>query len=125
MKSDIYKTLVTFSEKHGYAEVEAACKRFLREGRRVGITPTKRTSISRSLVKKLWIKQGGVCARKNHAVELKDATADHFESLNQGGLDKPSNLRMVCKPCNSSKRDNTPMRESKKTGRTIKEALPR
>lgn len=126
----IYALMVAWAKSHGTASVDEAVRKWKKEGKyAVGLEATKRVQMStqkrRSLTRKLWIKQGGVCARMNHAVELRDATIDHFESLNRGGKEELSNYRMVCGPHNASKSDNDVMQESRKTGMTILEAIPK
>jgi 5-methylcytosine-specific restriction protein A len=39
------------------------------------------------------------------AHEASDLTADHIVSKARGGSDEPSNVQVLCRPCNARKRD--------------------
>jgi 5-methylcytosine-specific restriction endonuclease McrA len=57
--------------------------------------------------------QGGKCAccRKRHKL-----TVDHIVPLVKGGSNWPSNLQMLCRPCNSSKSAKDPIRFMQERG---------
>lgn len=117
--------LKDYGREHGEKIVEVACQRYLKRSKYEGVKPTKYKRPNKALVKKLWARQNGICARMNHPVALEDATVDEFIPRNGGGLCVERNQRMVCKSHNSAKGDNTPMEESKRTGSTILEQLPK
>lgn len=129
LKSTLLDFLASYASQHGYQIVEQACREYLRNGRKAGVVPTKRKTFStagrRSLTLKLWKRQKGICARVRHPVAFEEATIDHFEPVRNGGAENPRNYRMVCREHNSAKGDNTPLEESRKTGATIYEMMPK
>ena len=56
-----------------------------------------------------WVRRfGPLCPgwrRRPHWVAIKDLTVDHIRPKSQGGSDRPSNLRVRCRSCNSRKHD--------------------
>jgi hypothetical protein len=125
----VFDYLKRKAETLGVSTVMHDVRRFIKESGKFGVTPTKRIQMStqkrRALTKKLWIKQGGVCARIKHPVLLEDASIDHFEPLNGGGEESERNYRMTCLNHNLSKSDRSPLEESKKLGSTILDQMPR
>jgi 5-methylcytosine-specific restriction endonuclease McrA len=57
---------------------------------------------SRDLFVQLVVRDGPTCAKCGTTDNL---TVDHIVPLARGGSDELSNLQLLCKPCNSSKRD--------------------
>jgi len=125
----IYNYLVRAAEQHGIATVQHAVARFNRDKRKLYGTGTeaseaaKRPFIKRSWVRRAWIKQGGCCARCGQALALKDAQGDHIQPWSVYQLHTARNIAALCRPCNSSKGNKTPMEESKASGRLITEML--
>lgn len=54
------------------------------------------------LEKKEWI-----CPYCNEDKDLKNSVAEHIHPIKKGGLSTPQNMVLICKTCNSNKRDLT------------------
>lgn len=60
--------------------------------------------------------QGGKCACCGKKRKL---TIDHIKPLTKGGSNWPSNIQMLCQPCNSSKKDRDPVEHRQSLGMLI------
>jgi 5-methylcytosine-specific restriction endonuclease McrA len=59
-------------------------------------------------VEALWVAQDGKCANPHCATPLAvSCTVDHKVPLTRGGSHWPSNLQLMCHPCNASKGSKT------------------
>lgn len=59
-------------------------------------------------IDRLWDEQCGICAAPHCDTPLVvSCTVDHKQPLSRGGSNWPTNLQLLCKPCNSSKHDKT------------------
>lgn len=65
--------------------------------RRATTQKSKRTYISIQAKREIWRKAQSQCeiCKSNYALEI-----DHIKPLAQGGTNKPTNLRLLCKSCN-------------------------
>ena len=63
-----------------------------------------RKPISKAKIIAAMQKSGGACVACGSPDQLQ---VDHIEPHSRGGTDDIENLQMLCKPCNSSKRDKT------------------
>lgn len=55
----------------------------------------------------LYQRQGGKCAGCAVKLPMRQLAVDHVKPFSKGGSDKPSNLQLLCTPCNSIKKDGT------------------
>jgi 5-methylcytosine-specific restriction endonuclease McrA len=52
-------------------------------------------------------RDGLLCYLCGNLLTEKQATLEHVQPITRGGNDKPENIKIACKSCNSSKRDKT------------------
>lgn len=62
-------------------------------------------NLARSLLDKVYLRDGGICWIGEHWVPRPDATLDHVTPLAAGGGDTPANLRLACRSHNSQRGD--------------------
>lgn len=84
----------------------------------------KRDELTEAQKYRLYRRQDGKCWRCKIPFPISELTDDHLESINKGGGNQWSNRRLLCGKCNSEKRDNDLVRESKLTGDTILDMIP-
>jgi 5-methylcytosine-specific restriction endonuclease McrA len=53
--------------------------------------------------RRIYAEQEGICLGCKKPFPFEQMTADHIVALANGGSDWPSNIQMLCRPCNSSK----------------------
>ena len=107
----------------GAKMVRDACKKYLMSRTYSGELKEVRRPMNRKWVMEAFFKQNAECARCHCKLYPHQATGDHIIPLNRGGKHTKSNIRCLCKSCNSSKGDNTLYKESKLTGQTFREQL--
>jgi 5-methylcytosine-specific restriction endonuclease McrA len=64
--------------------------------------PPSRDRIPEDVKLVVWTRDGGVCVKCGAARELQ---FDHVIPFARGGSNEPTNLQILCKPCNLAKRD--------------------
>ncbi len=62
----------------------------------------------------LYERQKGRCAGCREKLPMKVLQVDHVKAFSKGGSDKPSNLQLLCGPCNASKGSGTQAQFKKK-----------
>ena len=62
----------------------------------------------------LYERQQGRCNGCKVKLPMKVLQVDHIRPFSKGGTDKPSNLQLLCGPCNASKGDGTQAQFEKK-----------
>ena len=116
--------LLEWEEAYGFDRVARVCKGFLCKKSYAGETPTKRKPMPKGVKEKMYVKQGGRCLRCGQPFRIEELTDDHLIPVIHGGNpDDMRNRQLLCKPCNSSKGSNTPLEESKATGKTVYQQL--
>lgn len=55
----------------------------------------------------LYERQKGKCTGCGTKLPMRQLAVDHIKPFSKGGSDKPSNLQLLCTPCNSMKGDGT------------------
>jgi hypothetical protein len=65
--------------------------------------PTPQRKAIPVMVRAEVLARGGMCCA--HCGSTDDLTIDHVVPVAKGGLDDPGNLQVLCRRCNSSKRD--------------------
>lgn len=109
------RTHGTDAVKRAYAEWSKRLK--------IGRAVERRRPIPRQWLQDAYSKSNGTCVRCGLQLDFSDATGDHKIPLAHGGKHNRHNIACVCKECNSRKGSKTPHRESKASGRTVKEIL--
>lgn len=90
-------------------------KRVVREARRRALKLKSRGSFTRADVEALLKAQRGRCAYCRKPLDG-GHQVDHIVPLVLGGGSNPSNLQLVCRPCNSSKGAKHPITFARKLG---------
>jgi 5-methylcytosine-specific restriction endonuclease McrA len=119
--NNLIEKLKAIRAECGYSEFDRAIKTINRE--RLGTQTEKRKSLTPKQKQALYAKQDGECARCHNYFLYSELTDDHTIPISKGGTNKLWNRRLVCSRCNSSKKDNMPLKESKITGQTILEQI--
>ncbi|MCY4625250.1 MAG: HNH endonuclease signature motif containing protein [Chloroflexi bacterium] len=83
----------------------------------------KRTSL-KDWHKPLHALQGGKCMYCGHKLRLGDGHVDHKKPHSQGGQEKPSNMQLLCAPCNTRKGAQTDAQFRKKFKDVLPSTLP-
>jgi 5-methylcytosine-specific restriction protein A len=86
--------------------------------------PTKRTRLTTAQRWRLYRNQDGKCQRCKNPFLIDEMEDDHLLPVATGGSNDVKNRRLLCKKCNRQKGKNSPVRESKLTGSTIREMIP-
>jgi CRISPR/Cas system Type II protein with McrA/HNH and RuvC-like nuclease domain len=116
--------LIEWEIAYGFDRVARVCKGFLHKKHYAGETPTKRKPMPKGVKEKMYVKQDGNCNRCGHHFKIEELTDDHIVPVEHGGNpDDMRNRQLLCGECNSSKGSNTPLEESKATGKTVYQQL--
>lgn len=122
---NVYEFLVNQAKTQGYSNVLHHVKRFIREGSKVvdGTPDRARREVPRAWVEKGYVKQHGRCMDCSQVMNLYGdpndplyATWDHSEAHSRGGAHSRRDGRVICRGCNSKKRDRSPLEYSKSSG---------
>ena len=124
IRQEILDFLLKESRDHGLAVVKDACNLFLKTGIRLGVDPTEPRRFKPSQIKKAWQRQEGRCNRCHEPLALDQAVGDHVIPWSRGGRSDDYNCAAIHSWCNSEKRDNDLMTDSKRTGNLFNETLP-
>lgn len=124
-EEEIVEYLDTKAQELGTRAVERAVQHFLNKKhlRRIGVTPTKRKPVPKAWTLSALRNQGNLCSRCNTSLQPEDASGDHIIPVALGGPHCRENIQALHKNCNSSKGDNDPSTESKKSGRLFTDII--
>lgn len=67
------------------------------------IRPTERVTWPRDLKQRLMKRQGNTCVYCGHRRTARTLDIDHMIPVVRGGSNDPSNLQVICRPCNQRK----------------------
>ena len=71
------------------------------------IRPTKRVTWPKGLKRELMRRQDNTCVYCSHRRIARSLDIDHMIPVVDGGSNDPSNLQVICRPCNQRKGDQT------------------
>jgi|ERR1041385_5009966 5-methylcytosine-specific restriction endonuclease McrA len=127
LDSDLLAILEMTARDTSLAKVKATCRYFLNRRGHTAEEPAKRKPVPKEWRVKQYALQSGRCAVCREPFMLMALQVDHIHPIADGGKDEPRNWQLVCGPrgngCNQRKSANDPVKESKRTGKTILEQV--